>query len=46
MPYLALFRQLKGPLSPSTFGKMLLSGISTLSIKIIPVVDALNENFP
>ena len=46
MPKRALFRQLKGPLSPLTSGNMLPPGTRTLSIMIMPVTDARSENLP
>ena len=45
IPYLALFRQLKGPFKPSTFGNIFSSGTKTLSITISPVIEARNESF-
>ena len=46
IPYRALLRHPKGPANPETLGNMLLAGTKTSSIKIIPVCDALRENFP
>ena len=46
IPYRALLRHPKGPANPETLGSMLLAGTKTSSIKIIPVCDALRENFP
>ena len=46
MPYRALLRHPNGPANPETLGSMLLAGTKTSSIKIIPVCDALRENFP
>ena len=46
IPYRALLRHPKGPANPETLGSMLVAGTKTSSIKIIPVCDALRENFP
>ncbi len=46
IPYLAILRQEKGPLKLWTSGKTLSSETKTLSRKICPVIEALNENFP
>ena len=46
IPYRALLRHPNGPANPETLGSMLLAGTKTSSIKIIPVCDALRENFP
>mmetsp|Transcript_18076 Transcript_18076/g.25277 ORF Transcript_18076/g.25277 Transcript_18076/m.25277 type:complete len:249 (+) Transcript_18076:179-925(+) len=46
IPNLALFRQPKGPLSPVTFGNKFSSGISTSSMTIWPVIEALRLNLP
>ena len=46
IPYLALFKQPKGPFKPVTFGIRFSSGTRTLSITISPVIDALRDNLP
>ena len=46
MPYLALFKQLKGPFNPSTLGNICSSFTKTSSITICPVTEALKANFP
>ena len=46
IPYLALFRQPKGPFKPSTFGKIESSFTNTSSITIFPVTETFKLNFP
>ncbi len=46
IPYLAIFRQEKGPLKLWTFGSILSSPTNTSSKNICPVIDALKANLP